>query len=144
IDGVLVDENDNLNATLEDLGDNPLLYFGKSFYEPDSYFKGAYDNIQIYDRALSQLEIADLNGVTLDNLVNDVSVGVMPTGTERGLDEHSTVSNHLEEGVLTRQLNKYTYGVESNTMSPTDLTRLPVTFDQVDDALSISGDGKSF
>ena len=144
IDGVLVDENDNLNATLEDLGDNPLLYFGKSFYEPDSYFKGTYDNIQIYDRALSQLEIADLNGVTLDNLVNRVSVGVMPTGTERGLDEHTTVSSTLEDDVLTSQLKKYTYDVETNTMSPTDLTKVPVTFDLVDDAVSITVDGQSF
>ena len=144
IDGVLVDENDNLNATLEDLGDNPLLYFGKSFYEPDSYFKGAYDNIQIYDRALSQLEIADLNGVTLDNLVNGVSVGVMPTGSERGLDEHTTVSSTLEDDVLTSQLKQYTYDVETNTMSPTDLTKVPVTFDLVDDAVSITVDGQSF
>ena len=144
IDGVLMGTNDNLNANLSDLGEDMDIYFGQSFYSGDAYFNGAYDNIKVYDRALTQLEIARIHDTQLEYLVNDVTVGVMPQGTERGLDEHNTVSCSLEDGVLTSQLKKYTYDVETNTMSLTDLTKVPVTMELVDDAVTVTVDGQPF
>lgn len=41
---------------MTELGENLKSYLGKSFY-PDPYFKGSFDNIQIYNRALSEKEI---------------------------------------------------------------------------------------
>lgn len=42
--------------SITELGENLISYLGKSFYD-DPYFKGSYDNIKIYNRALSEKEI---------------------------------------------------------------------------------------
>ena len=44
----------------DSLGTDPIIYLGKSFYSGDKYFAGAFDNIEIYNRArsASELELA--------------------------------------------------------------------------------------
>ncbi|MFA9466010.1 MAG: family 43 glycosylhydrolase, partial [Velocimicrobium sp.] len=53
---------------MTELGKDLVSYLGKSFYSPDSYFKGYFDNIKVYNRALSELEIAKGQGVSIPAL----------------------------------------------------------------------------
>jgi hypothetical protein len=72
IDGVKVGENNSLNTTVGQLGDDLLGYLGRSFYEGDACFQGWYDNIRVYNRALSATEILGNAGV--DDQLIDVSL----------------------------------------------------------------------
>ena len=47
-----------MSTDVTDLGKDLKAYLGKSFYSADGYFKGAYDNVKVYNRALSEDEIA--------------------------------------------------------------------------------------
>ncbi|HEX5856597.1 MAG TPA: family 43 glycosylhydrolase [Microbacterium sp.] len=71
-DGVKLGENTTLGATVEQLGENLAGYLGKSFYSGDAFFQGWYDNVRVYNRALSGGEILESAGIT-DQLV-DVSL----------------------------------------------------------------------
>ncbi len=56
MDGVPVSTIDK-SILVTDLGKNPVVYLGKSFYSADKYFAGAFDNIQIYNRSRSAAEL---------------------------------------------------------------------------------------
>ena len=56
-DGYLLGKNNNLSISISNLGSELLAYLGKSFYSADAYFKGYFDNVKVYNRALSQEEI---------------------------------------------------------------------------------------
>ena len=71
-DGVKLGQNTTLGATVEQLGTNLAGYLGKSFYAGDGYFQGWFDNVKVYNRALSSAEVLANAGVT-DQLV-DVSL----------------------------------------------------------------------
>ncbi|WP_285136838.1 family 43 glycosylhydrolase [Microbacterium sp. lyk4-40-TSB-66] len=72
IDGVKVSENLALNTSVSELGTNLAGYLGKSFYSGDPAFKGWFDNVRVYNRALSNTEILQNAGVE-DQLL-DVSL----------------------------------------------------------------------
>ena len=57
MDGVSVSTIDK-SVLVTDLGKNPVVYLGKSFYSEDKYFAGAFDNIEVYNRARSAQELA--------------------------------------------------------------------------------------
>ena len=57
MDGVPV-STINKDILMTDLGRNPAAYLGKSFYSADKYFAGAFDNIEVYNRARSAEELA--------------------------------------------------------------------------------------
>lgn len=57
MDGVPV-STINKTVMMTDLGKNPKIYLGKSFYSNDKYFAGAFDNIEIYNRARSAEELS--------------------------------------------------------------------------------------
>lgn len=56
-DGELIAERD-VTVSMSDLGDDLLAYLGKSFYDDDLYFRGFFDNVKVYDFAMSGDEIA--------------------------------------------------------------------------------------
>lgn len=56
-DGELIAERD-VTVSMSDLGDNLLAYLGKSFYAGDLYFRGFFDNVKVYNFAMSGDEIA--------------------------------------------------------------------------------------
>ncbi|QNF28726.1 family 43 glycosylhydrolase [Metabacillus elymi] len=60
-DGILVAENNNVTVAMKDLGADLSAYLGKSFYSGDQYFKGSFDNVKIYNRALSEAEILEMS-----------------------------------------------------------------------------------
>ncbi|WP_163198628.1 MULTISPECIES: family 43 glycosylhydrolase [Bifidobacterium] len=57
-DGQQVAQNKATSATVSDLGKNLIGYLGKSFYS-DPYFKGSFDNVKVWNRALAASEISD-------------------------------------------------------------------------------------
>lgn len=69
IDGIKAGENTSLSASVGDLGTNLLGYLGKSLYAADGYFQGWYDNVRVYNRALSATEVLTNAGVD-DQLLN--------------------------------------------------------------------------
>ena len=56
-DGELVAENQNTGISISDLGENLKAYLGKSFYTEDQYFRGYFDNVKVYDYAMSAWEV---------------------------------------------------------------------------------------
>lgn len=61
-DGVLLGEKD-VTLTMVDLGGNLLSYLGRSFYGADNYFKGYFDNVEVFNRAMDAAEIAERNNI---------------------------------------------------------------------------------
>ncbi|RKL65649.1 hydrolase [Salipaludibacillus neizhouensis] len=58
-DGILVDENNNVTTSISDLGTDLLGYLGRSFYTGDAFFRGSFDNVEVFNRALSKEEIQE-------------------------------------------------------------------------------------
>ncbi|MDR7187228.1 beta-xylosidase [Microbacterium sp. BE35] len=71
-DGIRMGQNTTLNTKVSDLGTSLAGYLGKSFYSADGYFQGWFDNVSVYNRALSPVEVLANAGVT-DQLL-DVSL----------------------------------------------------------------------
>lgn len=57
VDNKLVDENLDAKVYTSDMGQNLLAYLGKSFYEEDGNFKGSFDNVEVYNYAMTRQEI---------------------------------------------------------------------------------------
>lgn len=57
VDGVRLGENAALNTTVDGLGRNLLGYLGKSMYGADGYFQGSFDDVKVFNRALTASEI---------------------------------------------------------------------------------------
>lgn len=58
-DGKLVAEKKNTGISMSDLGTELKAYLGKSFYSGDAYFRGYFDNVKVYDWAMTSAEIRD-------------------------------------------------------------------------------------
>ncbi len=68
-DGVLVAENYDIATTISHIGLEGLsAYLGKSMYSADPYFKGEFDNVELYYRALTPGEIAEGTGNTDEDM----------------------------------------------------------------------------
>lgn len=63
-DGLMLGRNNNVSIAMSDLGTGLLAYLGKSFYS-DPYFRGYFDNVKVYNRALTETEIAEDAGISL-------------------------------------------------------------------------------
>lgn len=64
VDGANLGENAALSTTVAGLGSNQYGYLGKSLYAADEYFKGSFDDVQVFDRALSASEVLTNAGAT--------------------------------------------------------------------------------
>ncbi|WP_395244272.1 family 43 glycosylhydrolase [Agromyces sp. MMS24-K17] len=72
VDGAKLGENAALSTTVAGLGSNLLGYLGKSLYAADEFFSGSFDDVQVFDRALTASEVLTNAGAT-DQLI-DVSL----------------------------------------------------------------------
>ncbi len=59
-DGRLLAENKYVNTAISDLGEYLKAYIGKSFYSADKYFRGYFDNVKVYDYAMTAEEVAEI------------------------------------------------------------------------------------
>lgn len=53
----------NTTKTLYHLGSNLPVTLGKSTFSADAYFNGSYDNVKLFNRALTESEVKELNGI---------------------------------------------------------------------------------
>lgn len=72
VDGAKLGENPALGTTVSGLGSNLLGYLGKSFYAADGYFQGSFDDVRVFDRALTAAEVLTNAGAT--DQLTDVSL----------------------------------------------------------------------
>jgi GH43 family beta-xylosidase len=123
-DGLMLGRNNSVSIQMSDLGTNLLAYLGKSFYS-DPYFKGYFDNIKVYNRALTETEIANEFGINNEPVkiisAEDVAVtenaGQVPqlpsrvkvnysngtTGTARVLWDDISKAKYLDTGSMMLQ-----------------------------------------
>ena len=137
IDGLLVSENDNTGITTSNFGTGVISYLGKSFYD-DPYFNGSFDNVRVYNRALSEEEIVE-DALADENvtLLKDAVIGTVPEdpSTTMGTDYHTAVTSKLdaENKVITSYIRKNA-----------DLTAVPVDFSALGSSTEIQVNGEAF
>ncbi len=92
-DGAQVAQNKATKNKVTDLGNDLLAYLGKSFYN-DPYFKGSFDNVNVWNRALTAQEVEKTSPIALQG----ISVGTVPSDPNslRGTDDHSQVRSTLD------------------------------------------------
>lgn len=97
VDNVLVGTNDDIKMTVSELGKNLSAYLGKSFYSGDAYFKGAFDNIKVYNRALSEKDIQnETELVTLKDMAAGVKKLDKNRYTQESYEELKMAAEKLE------------------------------------------------
>ena len=96
IDDKLVSENHDVNVSMLDMGFDVESYLGKSFYTGDKYFKGYFDNVNVYNYAYGMdagKSVFDMSGVKWDasSFVYDgVEKSVALVGLPEGLTAQYT------------------------------------------------------
>lgn len=134
IDGKLVSTNEDTGIKITDLGTDLLAYLGKSFYSPDGYFTGSFDNIKVYNCVRSENEIKDeawstaspLKGVVIGKL-SDNPIDL------RGTDDHTAVFSQIKGKDIVSYVRK-----------DIDFAAVPVTLSLFDDTVKATADGKQF
>lgn len=107
-DGVQVAQNANTGLPVTSLGKRLMAYLGKSFYD-DPYFRGAFDNVTVWNRTLNAMEIARMNDAPA---LAGATVGSVPTAEEaadlRGTDTHTSVRTNIDadKHVVTSVVNR--------------------------------------
>ncbi len=136
LDGILVSENKDTGILTSSMGTNLIAYLGKSMYSADSYFKGSFDNIKVYNRALTNLEIL---GDKIDTvpLLSKATIGTVPEDPDNtmGTDSHTAVTARIDQEK--KEITSY-------VRKGTDLTAVPVSFDTLFDGITVTIDGKAF
>ena len=137
VDGLLLSENENTGITTSNFGAGVISYLGKSFYD-DPYFNGSFDNVRVYNRALSEEEIVsaaleDENVALLKKAV----IGTVPEdpANTMGTDYHTAVTSSLdsENKVITSYVRKNA-----------DLSAVPVEFSALGSTTEIKVNGETF
>lgn len=82
LDNKLIQTN-NYVRSINDLGKSLLAYLGKSFYN-DPYFNGYFDNVQVYNRAMTEAEITSATG--LNSILKGENVKVLFNPTNKTLN----------------------------------------------------------
>ena len=120
VNGKLIDENNNTGITLTNLNSSLKVLFGKSFYDGDGYYKGWFDNIKLYNSALSDQEIKDDMTLELPILLN-ATVGGVEASSEglTGSDNHTAVYTKIDHSLCT---------VDSYVKASQDLKKVPLSF----------------
>lgn len=134
IDGKLVSENNNTGIRITDLGTDLLAYLGKSFYDPDGYFNGSYDNFKVYNRVLSETEVY-VEAMETASFVKGGVVGSVPENPLelRGTDNHTAVFSTMKGKNLV-----------SYVRTGTDLTAVPVQLRLFDEDVQVTIGGTPF
>ena len=137
IDGLLVSENDNTGITTSNFGTGVISYLGKSFYD-DPYFNGSFDNVKVYNRALTEEEIVE-SALADENvtLLKDAVIGTVPEdpSTTMATDYHTAVTSKLDADskVITSYIRKNA-----------DLAAVPVDFSALGSSTEIKVNGETF
>ncbi|NEG95441.1 family 43 glycosylhydrolase [Bifidobacterium sp. SMB2] len=101
VDGKRAAENTATSAAVSDLGKNLIGYLGKSFYN-DPYFKGSFDNVKVWNRALAALEIADSDttdpGQPAGDVLADFTFDDLKAGATGDINDAGSAAKATIEG----------------------------------------------
>ncbi|MBQ7203368.1 MAG: family 43 glycosylhydrolase [Eubacterium sp.] len=102
VNGELAAQNNNTTIKVSDLGSDIMAYFGKSFYEGDGYFRGYFDNFEVYDTVLSDNVIRKKATDHLPLLIG-VSIGEVVSNLDgiSGTDSHTAVKTDIDRNTKT-------------------------------------------
>lgn len=137
-DGVLVGEAATA-VKISDLGASLKSYFGKSFYGDNGLFNGSFDNIEIYNRALTDAEILEKYPQTGSNsvlqkvsiqggkVIREVVDEADHTVTQYVSVNNSTVKNLKSAAVDFTVLSGYTISGLKGTYNLLDGAKVTVT-----------------
>ncbi len=94
--GVKLAQNDNTGIRLSDLGTDLLAYLGKSMYDGDGYFRGCFDNVEVYDTAVDEALIQRRALAHLPLLIS-ATVGEAEENIDAvaGTDSHTAVQTAI-------------------------------------------------
>lgn len=120
--------------TTTELGENLKGYIGKSFYDEDLFFKGYYDNIRIYDRALSDSEVTE-SVADRAPLISSAIIGTTVDKSSKGTDNHTSAGAIIDNEALT---------ITPYVKPAADLKSLPMTIKCISDACTIKVNGAEF
>lgn len=138
INGKLLSENNDTGILTSYMGTNLLGYLGRSLYDGDEYFRGSYDNIRIYNRALDASEILSQAGDSV-SIFEKAVIGTAPDRqtalTYRGTDYHTSVYSKTDKDKKI---------IIPYVKTGTDIKNIPVYFDVISDDVEITVDGKPF
>ncbi len=136
VDGTLISENRNTGIRTSDMGTELLSYLGKSFYSGDGYFKGCYDNFEVYNRELTRQEIID-NVIGRVPLLKSVTLGTVPADPSQtmGTDDHTAVTSHI---------NYENHEITSYLRKGTDLSAVPLKLNLLTDEAEVKVNGTAF
>ena len=108
VNGEKVDSADT-GIKISDFGTDILSYFGKSFYDGDSYFKGCFDNFEVYDYAL-QDEVIYNKAVSRLPLLIGINIGATVSNLDgiSGYDNHTSVKTEInrQNGTVTSYVQR--------------------------------------
>lgn len=139
LDGRLAAKNENTGLVTASLGTDLLSYLGKSFYSADGYFKGSFDNIRVYNRALNDDEVVEEIKDRLDEipLLSKIIVGTIPENpsSTMGTDDHTAA---------TSKIDSEKHEITSYVMRGTDITSIPVSLELLTKSVEVTADGKPF
>ncbi len=127
VDGIKTGENAALNTSVSDLGTNLVGYLGKSLYSADGYFQGWFDNVRVYDRALTATEI--LNNAGAEDQLFDISLAqpdVLRIAPIADRAAHSVVFP-VKKGTDITALAPTFAATPSSTVSPASGTTVDLT-----------------
>lgn len=133
VNGVKVAQS-NRDIKTSELGTNLKAYLGKSFYEADPYFKGYFDNVRIYDKALSESELLG----TLENsipFVSNIVVGTTVDASSKGSDDHTASNTIIDNEALT---------ITPYVRKTANISALPMTVSCVSSECVVKLDGAEF
>lgn len=66
----LVAEKSGVTVPVSELGENLSAFLGKSFYGSDTYFKGCFDDIELYNYAWDSKQIVDDTGIVKEKIAD--------------------------------------------------------------------------
>ena len=149
LDNELVSETKSVR-NISELGKDLISYLGKSFYN-DPYYKGSYDNIMVYNRALTEKEIttgviepkdqitvkfdcgqdAVLTGNASIEVEKGSKIGVLPTAAKEGYTFNGWFTAKdggtevTAETVVTEAMTLYAHWEKKNDQGQGDIVNPP-------------------
>lgn len=134
VNGILTSSVENNGITTTKMGENLVGYLGKSLYPADLYFDGAFDNVEIYDKALDANEVMQSVESRIP-LISTITIGTTINPSNKGGDSHTSSGAIIDSEKLT-----ITPFVKKNA----NVASLPISISAINKDCEILIDGNSF
>lgn len=134
VNGILTSSMQNNGVSTTNMGTDLVGYLGKSLFDADLYFDGAFDNVEIYDKAMTDDEVMK----SVENripLISSIIIGTTVDPSTKGNDSHTSSGAVID--YATKTISPY---VKKNAK----LSSLPILINAINEKCQITIDGKPF